>query len=101
MVCAQTAEQQRQGEAILAALQRLPEGVRSLPAAAARGLASPADAGSRPASSRGRGGVRGGPAAGVPACDVCGEEEETDDNHLLQCDGCRVFVSARPPCSRW
>lgn len=25
-------------------------------------------------------------------CSVCGEEEETDCNHLLQCDGCRDFV---------
>ena len=23
---------------------------------------------------------------------VCGEEEETEQNHLLQCDGCREFV---------
>ena len=23
---------------------------------------------------------------------VCGEEEETGLNHLLQCDGCRSFV---------
>jgi hypothetical protein len=23
---------------------------------------------------------------------VCGEEEETAENHLLQCDGCREFV---------
>ena len=29
-------------------------------------------------------------AAGV--CSVCGEEEETAFNHLLQCDGCRSFV---------
>ena len=26
------------------------------------------------------------------ACSVCGEEEETTLNHLLQCDGCRGFV---------
>ena len=25
-------------------------------------------------------------------CSVCGEEEETNLNHLLQCDGCRGFV---------
>lgn len=62
---------------------------------------SPPGAGSRPASSRDRGAPRGGPAAGVPACDVCGEEEETDDNHLLQCDGCRVYVRARLPHMRW
>ena len=23
---------------------------------------------------------------------VCGEEEETEQNHLLQCDGCREFA---------
>ena len=28
----------------------------------------------------------------VRACSVCGEEEETTLNHLLQCDGCRGFV---------
>ncbi len=26
------------------------------------------------------------------ACSVCGEEEETVFNHLLQCDGCRGFA---------
>ena len=25
-------------------------------------------------------------------CSVCGEEEETNFNHLLQCDCCRGFV---------
>ncbi|KAK9830592.1 hypothetical protein WJX81_002721 [Elliptochloris bilobata] len=84
-------EQQRQVEAILASLQRLPEGVRALPAAATRELACPARAGARPPSG-GHGGPRAGPAAGVPTCDVCGEEEETDDNHLLQCDSCRLYV---------
>lgn len=26
------------------------------------------------------------------ACHVCAEEEEADDNLLLQCDACRVYV---------
>ena len=26
------------------------------------------------------------------ACHVCGEEEETDDDLLLHCDSCRVYV---------
>ncbi len=36
-------------------------------------------------------------AAGVPRCDVCAEEAETEENALLQCDACRVYVRARPP----
>jgi len=33
-------------------------------------------------------------AAPLPegACHVCGEEEETDDDLLLHCDACRVYV---------
>ena len=39
-------------------------------------------------------------------CHVCGEEEESDDNLLLQCDACRVYVHqccygvAEPPDGR-
>lgn len=88
----QSAEEQRQSDAVLAALQQLPEGVRALPPAAAQ-LASPERAGARP----GCGGiVRGTQHAGVPRCDICSSEEETNENLLLQCDCCHVYVR-RPP----
>ena len=39
---------------------------------------------------------------------VCGEEEETAENHLLQCDACRAFVhmdcygvAASPESALW
>ncbi len=80
---------------MLAALQQLPEGVRALPPAAAQ-LASPERAGARP----GCGGiVRETQHAGLPRCDICSSEEETNENLLLQCDCCHVYVrSPRPSC---
>ncbi|BDA44310.1 probable histone-lysine N-methyltransferase TRX1 [Coccomyxa sp. Obi] len=57
-------EEEQERLAIEAAAQRLPPGIRAVPAARA---------------------VQG-------VCSVCGEEEETTHNHLLQCDGCREFV---------
>jgi hypothetical protein len=39
---------------------------------------------------------------------VCGEEDETGENHLLQCDACRAFVhmdcygvAASPESAAW
>ncbi|CAL8470279.1 g9821 [Coccomyxa elongata] len=57
-------EEEQDRLAIEAAAQHLPPGIRAVPAARA---------------------VQG-------VCSVCGEEEETTHNHLLQCDGCREFV---------
>jgi hypothetical protein len=31
----------------------------------------------------------------VGACDACGEEAETEDNLMVECDKCRVMVSVQ------
>ena len=62
----QSREEQKQRLVAISRMARLPEGVAAIAAPAAEG-----------------------------ACHVCGEEEEADDNLLLQCDACRVFVHQR------
>ena len=60
----QTEQEMHAREAIIAAAQQLPEGIAGV----------------------------AGPVAPQGICSVCCVDQESEDNHLLQCDRCGAFV---------